>query len=137
MRSARVSSASPRTLLGCAVLSHVRRAITEAGGAALCVRRLKAHQEKNATAPDEKTKQEGSIPPYLLDRGEVNRAKVTQPAQPATPGALATAWAADSCSPSALWVPFAHTQPFALPQNQCCAPALYYDNSYMAALLVL
>jgi len=37
---------------------------------------IKAHQEKNATNPDEKTKQEGSIPPYLLDRGEVNRAKV-------------------------------------------------------------
>eukprot|EP01052_Picozoa_sp_SAG31_P022033 SAG31_NODE_1734_length_7416_cov_2.201449_1_plen_261_part_00 len=37
---------------------------------------LKAHEEKNATAPDKETTTEGSIPPYLLDRGEVNRAKV-------------------------------------------------------------
>jgi hypothetical protein len=40
------------------------------------VRRLNAHREKNAAAPDESKQSEGSIPPYLLDRGEVNRAKV-------------------------------------------------------------
>ena len=37
---------------------------------------LNAHREKNAAAPDESKQSEGSIPPYLLDRGEVNRAKV-------------------------------------------------------------
>jgi ribosome biogenesis protein NSA2 len=37
---------------------------------------LNAHREENATAPDEIKQTDGSIPPYLLDRGEVNRAKV-------------------------------------------------------------
>jgi len=37
---------------------------------------LNAHREKNASAPDDSKQTEGSIPPYLLDRGEVNRAKV-------------------------------------------------------------
>ena len=37
---------------------------------------LNAHREENASAPDEVKQTDGSIPPYLLDRGEVNRAKV-------------------------------------------------------------
>ena len=37
---------------------------------------IKAHEEKDATASTPKTKEEGAIPAYLLDRNEVNRTKV-------------------------------------------------------------
>jgi len=37
---------------------------------------IKAHEEKEATAKDEKEKPEGAVPAYLLDRNEVNRTKV-------------------------------------------------------------
>lgn len=37
---------------------------------------IKAHEEKDATASTPKTKAEGAIPAYLLDRNEVNRTKV-------------------------------------------------------------
>jgi len=37
---------------------------------------IMAHEEKEATATEEKKVQEGAIPAYLLDRNEVNRTKV-------------------------------------------------------------
>jgi ribosome biogenesis protein NSA2 len=37
---------------------------------------IKAHEEKEATAKEEKKKDEGAVPAYLLDRNEVNRTKV-------------------------------------------------------------
>ena len=37
---------------------------------------IKAQQEKDATAKDEKQKTDGAVPAYLLDRNEVNRTKV-------------------------------------------------------------
>lgn len=37
---------------------------------------IKAHEEKEATAKDEKQKTDGAVPAYLLDRNEVNRTKV-------------------------------------------------------------
>ena len=37
---------------------------------------IKAHEEKEATAKDEKKKEDGAVPAYLLDRNEVNRTKV-------------------------------------------------------------
>lgn len=37
---------------------------------------IKAHEEKDATVETPKTKEEGAIPAYLLDRNEVNRTKV-------------------------------------------------------------
>jgi len=37
---------------------------------------IKAHEEKDATAKDEKKKEDGAVPAYLLDRNEVNRTKV-------------------------------------------------------------
>jgi ribosome biogenesis protein NSA2 len=37
---------------------------------------IKAHEEKEATAKDEKERPEGAVPAYLLDRNEVNRTKV-------------------------------------------------------------
>lgn len=37
---------------------------------------LNAHREENSSAPNEVKSTDGSIPPYLLDRGETNRAKV-------------------------------------------------------------
>ena len=37
---------------------------------------IKAHEEKDAAASTPKTKEEGAIPAYLLDRNEVNRTKV-------------------------------------------------------------
>jgi ribosome biogenesis protein NSA2 len=37
---------------------------------------IKAHQEKDATVKDERKKEDGAVPAYLLDRNEVNRTKV-------------------------------------------------------------
>lgn len=37
---------------------------------------LKAHEEKEATVKDDKKKEDGAVPAYLLDRNEVNRTKV-------------------------------------------------------------
>lgn len=37
---------------------------------------IKAHEEKEATAKDEKKQADGAVPAYLLDRNEVNRTKV-------------------------------------------------------------
>lgn len=37
---------------------------------------IKAHEEKEATAKEEKQKTDGAVPAYLLDRNEVNRTKV-------------------------------------------------------------
>lgn len=37
---------------------------------------IKAHEEKDATAKDERKKEDGAVPAYLLDRNEVNRTKV-------------------------------------------------------------
>lgn len=37
---------------------------------------IKAHEEKDATAKDEKKREDGAVPAYLLDRNEVNRTKV-------------------------------------------------------------
>ena len=37
---------------------------------------IKAHEQKEATAKDEKKKEDGAVPAYLLDRNEVNRTKV-------------------------------------------------------------
>ena len=39
-------------------------------------RRIKAHEEKEATVEENKKVEEGAIPAYLLDRNEVNRTKV-------------------------------------------------------------
>ena len=41
-----------------------------------CKKRIKAHEEKEATVKDEKEKTDGAVPAYLLDRNEVNRTKV-------------------------------------------------------------
>ena len=37
---------------------------------------IKAHEQKEATVKDEKKKEDGAVPAYLLDRNEVNRTKV-------------------------------------------------------------
>jgi ribosome biogenesis protein NSA2 len=37
---------------------------------------IKAHEQKEATVKDEKKKDDGAVPAYLLDRNEVNRTKV-------------------------------------------------------------
>ena len=37
---------------------------------------MNAHREENAKAPSEVKETDTALPPYLLDRGEVNRAKV-------------------------------------------------------------
>jgi ribosome biogenesis protein NSA2 len=37
---------------------------------------IKAHEEKEAKVENEKKVEEGAMPAYLLDRGEVNRTKV-------------------------------------------------------------
>ena len=37
---------------------------------------IKAHEEKDAKVKDEKKKEDGAVPAYLLDRNEVNRTKV-------------------------------------------------------------
>ena len=37
---------------------------------------IKAHEEKDAKAKDEKKREDGAVPAYLLDRNEVNRTKV-------------------------------------------------------------
>ena len=39
-------------------------------------KKIKAHEEKDATAKTEKKQEEGAVPAYLLDRNEVNRTKV-------------------------------------------------------------
>ena len=72
-RSVHKSAEKAKTLTGIKAKLHAKQQYKEK---AKMRKAIKAHEEKEATASTPKTKEEGAIPAYLLDRNEVNRTKV-------------------------------------------------------------